>query len=61
MNTLKLWNKLNTIVKTGTPTKTARKMVESGEITQEEISWALAALATLPISMLEVMQEKGAV
>lgn len=61
MNTLKLWKKLNTLVKTRTPMKTARKMVESGEITQEEIAWALAALATLPISMFEVMQEKGAV
>lgn len=61
MNTLKLWKKLNTIVKTGTPTKTARKMVESGEIDHEEIAWALAALATLPLSMFEVMQEKRVV
>lgn len=55
------WKKLNSIVKTGEPLEAARKMVESGEVTQEEIAWALAALATLPISMFEVMQEKGAV
>lgn len=60
MDTLKLWKKLNALVKTRTPVKTARKMVESGEITKEEISWALAALATLPITMFETMQEKGA-
>ncbi len=59
MNTLKFWKKLNSIVKSGTPTAAAKAMVESGEITKDEITWAITALATLPIVMLETMQQKG--
>ena len=58
MDILQFWKKLNAIVKTRTPMDAARKMVESGEITKEEVSWALAALATLPITMLETLSEK---
>lgn len=58
MDILQFWKKLNAIVKTRTPMDSARKMVESGEITKEEVSWALAALATLPITMLETLSEK---
>lgn len=59
MNTLKFWKKLNSIVKSGTPMDAAKSMVESGEITKDEITWAITALATLPIVMLETMQQKG--
>lgn len=58
MDILQFWKKLNAIVKTRTPMDSARKMVESGEITKEEVSWALAALATLPITMLETLSDK---
>lgn len=58
MDILQFWKKLNVIVKTRTPMDSARKMVESGEITKEEVSWALAALATLPITMLETLSDK---
>lgn len=55
MDILQFWKKLNAVVMTRTPMDAARKMVESGEITKEEVSWALAALATLPITMLETL------
>ena len=58
MDILQFWKKLNAVVMTRTTMDAARKMVESGEITKEEVSWALAALATLPITMLETLGEK---
>ena len=58
MDILQFWKKLNAVVMTRTPMDAARKMVESGEITKEEVSWALAALATLPITMLETLSDK---
>lgn len=59
MMNLDFWKKLNYIVKTRTPYDTAREMVASGNFSEEEMSWAIAALATLPIAMLETLQEKG--
>ena len=56
MDTLKLWKKLNGLVKTRKPIKTAKKMLQDGRITLDEASWALAALATLPISMIDVLE-----
>ena len=56
MNTLKFWKKLNAIVKTGSPLEAARKMIDTEEITKDEIAWAIAALATLPLAMLETLE-----
>ena len=61
MDTLKLWKKLNAIVRTGKPMESAKKMIESGGFSVDEMSWVVAALATLPITMFETMREKGAV
>jgi len=58
METLKLWKKLNGIVKSGKPMESARDMLENGQITLEEASWALAALALLPITMIEALEKK---
>ena len=58
METLKLWKKLNGIVKSGKPMESARAMLENGQITLEEASWALAALALLPITMIEALEKK---
>lgn len=58
MDTLKFWKKLNAVVRTGKPMESAKKMVESGELSVEELSWAVAALATLPITMFETMHQK---
>lgn len=60
MDTLKLWKKLNAIVRTGKPMESAKKMIESGGFSVDEMSWVVAALATLPITMFETMREKGA-
>ena len=57
METLKLWKKLNGIVKSGKPMESARAMLENGQITLEEASWALAALALLPITMIEALEK----
>ena len=59
MDTLKLWKKLNAIVRTGKPMESAKKMIESGELSVEEISWVVASLAILPITMFETLREKG--
>ena len=61
MDTLKLWKKLNAIVRTGKPMESAKKMIESGGFSIDEMSWVVAALATLPITMFETMREKGSV
>ena len=58
MDTLKLWKKLNGLVKTKDPMQAAKTMLENGTITTDEASWALAALATLPLSMIEFMEKK---
>ena len=57
METLKLWKKLNGIVKSGKPMESAKAMLENGQITLEEASWALAALALLPITMIEALEK----
>lgn len=58
MDTLKLWKKLNAIVRTGKPMESAKKMIESGGFSVDEMSWVVAALATLPITMFETIREK---
>lgn len=58
MDTFDFWKKLHGLVKTRKPIKTAKKMLQDGRITLDEASWALAALATLPISMIEFMEKK---
>ena len=57
MNTFKLWKKLNGLVKTKDPMQAARKMLEDGSITTDEAAWALSALATLPLTMIEFMEK----
>ena len=32
------------------------KMIDTEEITKDEIAWAIAALATLPLAMLETLE-----
>lgn len=49
---------MNAIVKTGTPLEAAHRMVDSGEITRDEIAWAVTTLALLPIKMMEVLDKK---
>lgn len=58
MDTYNLWKKLNAIVKTGTPLAAAHRMVDSGEITRDEIAWVVTTLALLPIRMMEVLDKK---
>lgn len=59
MDLLDFWKKLNRVVKSGDPMKRAGQMLDSGEISREEASWALAALATLPLAMIDAMEKKG--
>jgi len=58
MDAFKFWKKLNAVVKTRTPMDSARKMVDNGEITKDEISWALTALATLPMAMIDTLKDR---
>ena len=57
METLAFWKKLNTLVKSGTPMEEARRMLDRGDITRDEIAWALSALASLPIAMMDVLSK----
>lgn len=58
LETLKLWKKLNGLVKSGKPMESAKAMLENGQITLEEAAWALSALALLPISMIEMLEKE---
>lgn len=56
MDTLRLWEKLKRIPKSEHPTETAREMVTSGELTQDEIAWAVATTAMMPIILLKTLE-----
>lgn len=56
MDTLRLWEKLKRIPKSEHPTETARKMVASGELTEDEIAWAVATTAMMPIILLKTLE-----
>lgn len=57
METFKFWKKLNCIIKSKEPMKSAQVMVKSGNMTSEELAWALVTLATLPIAMLDLLEK----
>lgn len=58
MKSFKFWKKLNCIIKSKEPMKSAREMVESGNMSSEELAWALVTLATLPIAMLDLLEKQ---
>lgn len=58
LEVLKLWKKLNVIVKSGKPLEEAMRMIDRNEISREELAWALSTLAVLPIAMLKTLDGK---
>lgn len=56
MDTLKLWEKLKRIPKAERPTDTAREMIASGELTPEEVAWAVATTAMMPVLILKTLE-----
>lgn len=56
MDTLKLWEKLKRIPKAERQTETAREMIASGELTPEEVAWAVATTAMMPVLILKTLE-----
>lgn len=56
MDTLRLWEKLKSIPKAENPTEKAREMVVSGELTTDEVAWAVTATAMMPIIILKPLE-----
>ena len=53
---LALWEKLKRIPKSENPTDEARKMISSGELSQDEVAWAVATTAMMPILILKTLE-----
>lgn len=53
MDVLKLWEKLKKIPKAQDPNAEAMKMVESGELSKDEVAWVVASMAMMPIIILK--------
>lgn len=58
METFAFWKKLNAMVKSGSPLEEAGRMIDRGDVTRDEIAWALYTLATLPLAMMDVLNRK---
>lgn len=56
MDVLKLWEKLKVIPKAPDPMAEASRMVRSGELTHEEVAWAVSSMAMMPIIILKTME-----
>lgn len=56
MDTLKLWEKFKNIPKAPDPLKKAREMVTSGELTEDEVAWAVMSIAMMPIIILKTLE-----
>ena len=57
MDVLKLWEKLKNIPKADEPMKEAMRMIDSGELDREEVAWAVASMAMMPIIILRTMEQ----
>ena len=57
MNVPNLWEKLKKIPKAEDPTMEAMRMIDSGELEKEEIAWAVASMAMMPIIILRTMEQ----
>jgi hypothetical protein len=57
MNPLPVWTKLNYIASSKNPLDTAKKMLATAELTEDEAAWAVATLAMLPVALINSLQE----